>query len=495
MIYSSHVFMFPFRFDWNSSGFNYEFQFYKEKPIDVRVPFSLNNLSQRLKSSGWKHEKFDLKQDVENGKEYMYNEFAYFYDYVRDSLYNLDESDAISYYFTKDIPSGKYIIQTTRREKPYELYIAGISLRIFKTGIGVLSIELDNTMEDDFEDILNINDFGRRIYPQYIKDKSAEQAKGSFLAQSISITGMEQEEDFTYAPAEDIVIGKHILYLLGDAFSQDKNESATYYIQPSLDDRMYVVSYAINKDLVSSLRDRKYLEPGEKSDDWCRYLYIDNDDKTVYSDAMQRKLLEKATYDRWMGYEWGDTLQGVTRYSFVTLADSDFSLMHSKTMYFQMMHMLLVIRASILRFSDEISALAASRILEIDKLTRLYQLYLTFYNRIYFKEVTHQEQGIELYGMALEQMKIVDHMEKLDGKFTKLYDYSNMQVEKRTTKMMNALSIFGAVFVPISLALAVVSVSPLSKLTEKPSLYILGGSVAVTVVALWFILKKGDKNE
>ena len=83
-----------------------------------------------------------------------------------------------------------------------------------------------------------------------------------------------------------------------------------------------------------------------------------------------------------------------------------------------------------------------------------YRRYLTFYNRMYFKEVTHQEQGIELYDMALEQMKIPEHIEKLDGKFTKLHDFANLQSEKKTTKAMNALTIVGSTLILPSLVIA-----------------------------------------
>lgn len=126
-------------------------------------------------------------------------------------------------------------------------------------------------------------------------------------------------------------------------------------------------------------------------------------------------------------------------------------------MYFQMMTLLLANRTSILRFSDEIATLASTETLDSDKLTKLYQRYLTFYNRLYFKEVTHQEQGIELYDMARKQMKIDEHIKKLDGKFTKLFKFAKLQSDDADANKMDKLTIMGAIFLPPSLMVALFS--------------------------------------
>ena len=451
-LHSSHIFMFPFRFDLNKEGFDYEFEFYKKVNIKQRVPFD-EKLIERVKLSGWDYEPFELTEDLDKHKDYMYNEFAYFYDYVRDGLYNLDTKDAISYYFEKkELKNGVYDINIKatkhREEKTYTLNIDGISLRLFKTGIGILSIELDNHKYSEFDDILYINDFGRRIYPQYIKDCSSIAAKDSFLADNIYITGMEKAEEFTFNISKDIHLGSHIMYLLGSAFSQNKFERNKFYIQPSLDDRMFTVSWYGNDKKSKELQEDKahYLQ----SDDWHKYIYLDTSMTTVQNNEMKKELLAKSTYSRWANFE---TIFGITRYAFSVLTNSrptlesnnaEFIIEHTKTMYFQMMHMLLANRSSILRFSDEVSALASEEVLDTKKLTMTYRRYLTFYNRMYFKEVTHQEQGIELYDMALKQMKIPEHMEKLDGKFTKLHDFANLQAEKKTAKAMDVLTKVGA---------------------------------------------------
>lgn len=529
-VYSSHIFMFPFRFDYVEKGFENEFDFYKDKTIDERV--DLKKLKKAIKKD-WDYEPLKLKKDINNGKDYIYNEFAYFYDYARDAIYNQSEDNPISYYFEKKFKNVKYQIDILEK-KPYILDITGLSLRCFHTGVGILSIEFENRHYDKFDDILKINDFGRRIYPQFIsmppkllfKDAknqkllhyfvkpykaidwcikySTNVTKKSFLADSIKIIGnyqkdkidykIDTKESFNFKPSDDIVIGDHIMKLLGDSFTQyKKDNSQKYYIQPILDDRMFVLSWHGNNLISNEL---KICHNYKNNDKWYKYLFIDGNGINVKNTEMKEQLLKKATYDRWSD---NGTLWGVSRYSMVVLTDSSgfWLSRHLHSMYSQMIIILLATRSSILRFSDEVATLASDDTLEIDRLTRLYQRYLIFYNRLNFKELTHQEQGIELYNMAREQMKIDEHIEKLDNKFTKLFEFANLQEEKKSTQSMNDISKIGAIFLPPSLLVALFSMGIYDYDKSLTSLFVgLSATFASAVlgyVAIRNIIKKRKK--
>jgi len=151
-----------------------------------------------------------------------------------------------------------------------------------------------------------------------------------------------------------------------------------------------------------------------------------------------------------------------------------------------MMILLLAIRTSILRFSDEIAAVASEKKLDVEKLTKLYKKYLVFYNRLYFKEVTHQDQGIELYDIARKQMKIDEHMEKLDGKFTKLFDFADLQEEKVRNKSLDNIQIFGAAFLVPSFVATIFGLEDMKKWFEGCSnagLYQTGILLSLAVVS------------
>jgi len=503
-LYSSHIFMFPFRFDWVEEEIKNGdvYGFYDEKPISERL--KLEALEEKLKAANWHYEQFDIPSQEE--MHLAYNEFGYFYDYARDAIYNHHTSynpQAISSFFRKKDKEGNAlfegepykinILNADGGTTTYTLNIEGVSLRIFRTGIAILSIELNNHNHKEFDDILKINDYGRRIYPQFIgKDKECS-TKKAFLPNFIQI-GSNIVEDFTDFSYKDVEIGQHIMQLLGMELFSDKKEECTgkFYIQPSLDDRMFVLSWYGNNEKIAELTS---CYAYKESDDWYRYVFVDGgSDATVQNNVMKQKLLEEATYDRWTTMPYYATLYGITRYSFVCLGTHSqynidvLPLPHMKTVYFQMAIIFLAIRTSILRFSDEVAAIATNK--TVDRLQALYEEYLTFYNRLYFKELTHQDQGIELYDIALKQMKISEHIDKLDGKFTKLFNYANLKQNNKESEAMNSLSLVISALGVTGLFVSFYSMGAFNfENSLEPFWWAVVSSVVAGGVALWGMSK------
>ena len=67
-----------------------------------------------------------------------------------------------------------------------------------------------------------------------------------------------------------------------------------------------------------------------------------------------------------------------------------------------------------------------------------------FLNRIYFREVTSQIQGIELYTMFQEAMNLEKEVKDLDNEIQELFEYQNMQEQRRLNKI-------ASLFLPITL--------------------------------------------
>ena len=161
-----------------------------------------------------------------------------------------------------------------------------------------------------------------------------------------------------------------------------------------------------------------------------------------------------------MDYPWGCTLFGITRYSFVSVTNnSDFAqsviLKHMQTMYFQMFTLLLAYRATIIKFSDDIQNTTNETIQNIEKLSKetedIYEKYLGFLNKLYFKEVTAQDQGIELYNQAMKVMDIEKYMNDLNHEITQLHTYVTMQKEKERNDKLEFISKIGAILIPPTL--------------------------------------------
>jgi len=442
-MYSYHNFMFPFRFDKVSCEFNGDdrHEFYKEVKFDDRVVID-DEFKKNLENNGWEYKKFEINSSLD------YNEFVYFHDFVKDSLYNLKEFEvgATSYYFEKKDINNKFNLIIKGKE--YDLKLTSISLRIFDTGIGILSIEAENHENESLEDILKINDFARRVYPQFLGENfDVSKTQEAFLPSKIKID--KYEENFSNFADEVkqkpfVKIGNHILGILGDTFSQTFKKDK-YLIQPILDDRMFVNCWYGNDEFVQNI--------DNKQDELYKYIFIDGEQLTIQDKDMQKELIKQSLYTRWKNY---NTLFGITRYSFVCISEmNEFTknvlpLPHMQTMYYQMAIILLTTRASILRFSDEVTAISdidTNKNIS-DRISNLYKNYLRFKNKLYFKEVTPQEQGIELYDKAREIMRIDSDINDLAIEISSLNNFAFVLDEKEEKKEMNKLTKLGTIFIP-----------------------------------------------
>lgn len=181
-------------------------------------------------------------------------------------------------------------------------------------------------------------------------------------------------------------------------------------------------------------------------------MFIDGNGKTCQSRHMSKKLIADATYDRWV--EWG-TLFGVTRYSFVAATGSwygkEILLPHMQTMYFQMFTLLLFYRATIIKFADDIQNATTNDEEITAKSKEVYKNYLSFLNKSFFKEITAQDQGIEIYNQAMKAMDIDKYMEDLDNEINELHSYVSMLEETKRNNRLEYISKLGAIFLPPSL--------------------------------------------
>jgi len=478
--------MFPFRWDELSSKCSNKSEFYSELSIDKRVKID-DNFFSNLKASDWESSEFSISTHLD------YNEYAYFYDFVKDSIYNKNSNNfnQTSYYFKKkdfsnNCSKGEFKLRVKKQKDEedyinYELILDGLSLRVFDTGIAILILEIENREYKELSDILNINDFARRVYPQFLsKDEKGkywtEKTKEAFLPDKIEIKLPSGETitdnfecEYENIP-KNIQISKYIMKLLGDNFTQNfESVDNKYLIQPILDDRMFVLSWYGNDDFAKSITSKKSLNYKNRknlknenlkdkysfkyknSDNWYKYLFVDNSYPTCQNEELKEKLLIKSTYARWLEY---NTLYGISRYSFVCVSKNDdfakdvLPLPHIKTMYFQMFSLILAMRASILKFADEVSELSDIKKHERDlneRVSNLYRHYIRFRNCIHFREVTPQEQGIELYDLALKIMKIDKEVKDLDNEISELHSYVSLIEERKNQKTLDKIQIGGAI--------------------------------------------------
>jgi len=173
-------------------------------------------------------------------------------------------------------------------------------------------------------------------------------------------------------------------------------------------------------------------------------------EKNCQSKWMMQDILKNHTYERWIEY---GTLYGMSYCSFVCLTDhSKFALenvlVHVTTIYYQMMCLILAQKASIFRFEEELTDISnQSKNIPVQAVEEVYQNYLQFINGIYFREITAQDQGIELYTMAQNLMRIDIDVKELKEEIGQLFQYVSLRADKETNRAINSLTYLNTLIV------------------------------------------------
>lgn len=491
-LYSTHIFLFPFQ--WYFTGKEME-----NANLEKRT--DLPRFIKLFENSLWK------RKDYKTDTVLAYNEYNYFYDVVRDTLFDktgINDKSIIANLFYNIEPEEYTFNFTVSKfdeslpEKQYSLNIESIILHLYSTGVGVLSFHLNNRLENQKElsDILRINQYARRIYPPFFgipNELAAESDKynysnfaeglkatqGKELAKSMWMIDPNWCEDFSEYKDPNVFksnpfrLPRHISPLFRGidlVYNADETHSETtkVFMSPLLDDRMFTICWYGNDELAKELSTKtkqpyycfcKDDYPYKTNEKWYRFLFNDQKYSTCQNEQMMEELINKHTYSRWIDYE---TLYGVNRYSFVCVTgtleslckpdvNAAFLVNHMQTMYYKLIELCLVQRACILRFSDEVARISAMdetrKIPLAERVSSLYKQYIRFVNRIYFREITAQEQGIEIYNLAQKVMGITDNVKDLDDEISELHQYVSIVEEQKANRSLSKLTSIGALFV------------------------------------------------
>ena len=456
-MYSYHIFYFPFK--WAK----------KEVPEGTMTQLTdfsqirfLNNgkwvrpaVAESQENDGNKTDKNNVSLDA----QVLYNEKNYYFRFVHDVLYDSgDGNDNLVMHFERKEPQEKdvrYLIKVSGREKPYSLKVDAININLYKTGVGLMSFYLRNDDESqcDTRDILNINQYGRRILPPFWSEVNAKERNE--LSEYLEISGLDTEiskEDFKSYTVDEPWMATSML----DSLLKDLTDNLT--LTPVIDDRMFVMSLYKNDDMsgLSLSAADAYCNPSSLfSEFWYKYLFVDTWSPTCQNNEMRRDLLRAHTYLRWQ--DW-NSLYGVSRYSFVYLTNSGVSsylVDYFMTTYARMMEIALVQRASVLCFSNEVTTLTKRGDWTLEKLSEhvdsLNEEYIRFINRMYFRELTSQDQGVELYGMIRQNLDIDSYVEELKDEIEKLHDTISFKVERSRNEKAETLNFMAAILLPVSI--------------------------------------------
>lgn len=505
-LYSYHIFYFPFRWSLPASA-----DCILSEQMDLKqIPISDYSMWERVQLDT--ESKAILTESEFKDACELFGERQYFFEFVHPILYDVKgEKNPLIYHYERREPKNREVLyQIQVKDQIYSLRVDAMNLNLYSTGVGILAFFLANECEGQNEDsaVLAINQFGRRIMPPHSGE--FEPTDRSLIATSIKIVGLNGLADDKYEDSFDYEKrlsenkrglndvwnpARFIKSLISDL-------SPELDIVPIIDDRMLVNCWYGNDRLSRQVKDTADDEKSEfiMGNFWYKYVFVDTgdnlNDDTCQNDAMKEQLLKDATYFRWQKQ---GTLFGVSRYSFVAVTNAEwFGLnvlsMHMRTIYSRLFELIIVQRASMLRFSAEVtkvSALSGSDRREIARrVSSLYKEYIRFVNQIYFRSVTLQDQGIELYEMLMNQFASQEQIKDLDEEIEELHRYVMLLVDQSRNDNGAKLNLLAAIFLPGTFLAGLFGMNKFCELEMKSDFWIhLGVILLVSIISYWIIKK------
>lgn len=477
--YSTHIFMFPFC--WKVK--NYENSLFSEQVDLKKIPYTSD--------PNWKRVSNVDSNLSEEDLEILYNEGNYFYEFVHSALYDGNsESSSVRHFECIKTKNGKgnvtYTIVCGNNERRHEyiLDVYAINLNLYATGVGVLSFYMHNNRYPDKDSVFAINQYGRRVFLPFFADKKYRNE----TAHSICLKGLHEKPYFEDFSSTNIKEFNKPASFISDMI---KSVTGEIEIKSVVDDRMFVLCWYKNDDWAQRFV-IDYDTFINTDENWYKFVFVDAKDPSCQNDAMRRKLLKDATYERWQ--KWS-SLYGISRYSMVYLTNSECPLhltSYFETMYARMVELVLMQRASVLRFSSEVARISHKNITGQDlakQVSSLYKEYIHFENKMYFREVSAQEQAIELYQKLLDAMGIKEQVEKLDDEIGELYNYASLCEDRRTNKTMLMIAWITATTVLTSIF------SMTDGICSYPDVILMEFLSIIAIIALFFVVCLFLKNK
>lgn len=407
---SEHIFIFPF--SWKSSS---------------QLPERLFNPHIQLKGKSFDHlKKWQVHYStIEDDQDY--NEFVYFYKPIRSALYTFEKEPIIvrNYIF-------KYLDETQFfkihvKGMVFTLDIKQIRLKLYKTGIGLLSFELMNTKYSELEEIEALNSFSKMIYPPVLP---LEKARDEWFPESICMRLNKTtyiEEFFTRDYyKESLIISPLIMFILGEPFSCKAKEK-TYnkiVIEPILGNQMFCCCIYKNAMLLEGIK------TGQVTKQRIEQLMT---------------LSKKMSYSGVSSYIKNDySTYGINRFMLLCITTEGLE----GKVYNQLVTLVLMQRATLLSLSTEIARISTlPKYALSEAISSIYEIYIQFINQLYFKEVTEDGEGARIYDELTKAFKIEEELSQLNFEVDEVHEYATLIEQATSTLKVQLLTIAGAALV------------------------------------------------
>lgn len=446
-VYSYHTFYFPFVWNenWKITFEDVVSMFDKDKRWKG---ISVTQFSDVIKEKP--NKKGEEKEEKAYQKVAEYQSIQYFTPAARRSLFGWDKKYVKCFSFNLPKESKYHILHkwtepkdkndkkkgVIEHEQTWDLVLDGIRLKIYNTGIAVLTIETENYSYKTMKDVKAINEYGRRIFAPFLTSNGCPICAHELGIQFGNDGVVSYSNIATDVPKceEDCV----------PSFIKKLMPAELINVKPAIDDRMFVACILIDSKEFEMVM--KYDTDEKQAENLYEFLYVDRDDNcSCPTRSMRKELIEKSVYRRWIENKCSGniagSLYGVTHHSFmcITTEDSEAEVqIPFLVIYTHIVSAVIAQRGAILAFDNIVSELSCDfekpgnslNGKKVKQLQELQEQYIAFLNQHMNIELTNQEQGIELYEMFHEELYIKEEIKNLENEIQALSNAADTQSDR-----------------------------------------------------------------
>ena len=417
-----------------------------------------------------------LGDDDEGRREYA--ERVFFHPFVQRFLYEKTKSETspLHIFTRKDISHLRFYLN--RDPRPIKLYVERLELFLFQHGLAILTMEIRSAYPLPLDEVEEILDRFRRVYPPYWYKHYNEIVAGHCPSRvewmGASLNG-DTKSDYEIDSAFRKFVTKnnttrpanHWQHLLEPMkpWESDCDDFNSFYYRQIEDERLPFMAYlSLNDPTQLSRGDFVRIcfadEPGPSKRLPYAYGFLEHFERDYCYDRFWDTEMRYAKDDPWAvpAENWLTTRYLCCGYGFVMVGKHDSNtkhpfftdeyggaLAHFRRHYFKMGLIAHYHRAALLSFSDALSQAvekynSKQPKLFHDEVKIILDRFLSFTHRYWFQEVSNQVQPRELFALWTKHLETQSLFEQVKQEAQDANSFLDMQFQQDQAKVGLSLS-------------------------------------------------------
>ncbi|MEG0387492.1 MAG: CorA family divalent cation transporter, partial [Niameybacter sp.] len=408
-VISTHVYLLPFA--WELKNKHGRGTLEQHKQMDHPMLSTLDS---------WVESVFEMKNESD------YNEYVYFYKPAIQMLYHIGQQQLVRIYEKKGLDHTSKLTLTVEH-KAYDLKLKRIELRLYKSGIGILTLYCENYEAKTPEAIMAINSISKSVYPYMLPLRAAHKdlfpEKVTICLNAHEIITETFSEDYREQP---LCMTSMMRQLFGKSFVFDYKllERNKLFVEPLLGNRMFVLCVYNNPYFLTQIKNQEISKTFLNS-----FILF----------SRREKLREGESY-----LDLPKVVYGMSRFSLVCVTASN----KETKLYNHIVLLALAQKASLLHFGNQIARIAELPKVElVQAIEDLYEVYIQFISQMHFNEVTVDVQGSYIYNELLRQLMIEKEIKALDFEMQEIHEYAALIDQAQSKGKMDFLTVVGTALV------------------------------------------------